>query len=229
MADGTAPVIVTGAAGFIGSCVVEALLSRSRRVVGLDNFDPFYARARKEANLRECAARAGRGAFEFVECDIREAAPVFALFDRVRPEGVVHIAAKAGVRPSIADPVGYTRANVEGAAIVFEAARRASCSRIVAASSSSVYGNSRRAPLSESDPARKDRGKPPRSHKSSYRSGRISDRSKPPISMCRTRPARLSDTPRMRRGSTLPRMRNLAGARGRSASTRRISKRAGMR
>src|SRR5262245_39103235 len=112
MSRGNATVLVTGAAGFIGSHLVEALLSRpGTRVVGVDNFDPFYDRARKEANLRAGSARAPAGAFEFTEGDIRDAAQVFNLVERVRPAGIIHIAAKAGVRPSIADPAGYARTN----------------------------------------------------------------------------------------------------------------------
>lgn len=144
-------VLVTGAAGFIGSHVCEALLARGERVLGVDNFDPFYdvkVKSRNAAEVEAAAARAG-GAFELVRADICDAQAMNALFERVRPEGVIHLAAKAGVRPSIADPVGYSRANVLGTSVLLEAAKRAGVSRFVMASSSSVYGNNPRTPFAE--------------------------------------------------------------------------------
>jgi UDP-glucuronate 4-epimerase len=137
-------VLVTGAAGFIGSHVVEALARRGDEVVGIDNFDGFYPRRMKERNLREVGQLSG---FEFHEQDMLN---VDALGARLTPDTVVvHLAAKAGVRPSIADPVGYAEANVTGTAAVLEAARRAGVSRIVLGSSSSVYGDSTPAPFRE--------------------------------------------------------------------------------
>lgn len=136
--------LVTGAAGFIGSHLVEALLARGTEVVGVDNFDAFYPRAMKERNLAEVGARAG---FSFREQDMLDVPALRAL---LTPETVVvHLAAKAGVRPSLADPVGYARANVTGTAAVLEAARQAGVSRIVFGSSSSVYGDSTPAPFRE--------------------------------------------------------------------------------
>lgn len=140
--------IVTGAAGFIGSHLGAALLRRGDRVVGVDNFDPFYERAAKEANLGRLAG----DRFELVEADIRDAAAMAALFARVRPQAAVHIAALAGVRPSILDPARYASVNVEGLVSVLEAARRAGCRRFVFASSSSVYGNNCKVPFAEGDP-----------------------------------------------------------------------------
>jgi UDP-glucuronate 4-epimerase len=137
-------VLVTGAAGFIGSHVVEALVRRGDEVVGIDNFDGFYPRAMKERNLREIGAPAG---FAFHEQDLRD---VEALRARLTPDTVVvHLAAKAGVRPSLADPVGYAEVNVTGTAAVLEAARRAGVSRIAFGSSSSVYGDSTPVPFRE--------------------------------------------------------------------------------
>lgn len=136
--------LVTGAAGFIGSHLVEALAGRGDEVVGIDNFDPFYPRADKERNLREMGRLPG---FTFHEQDMLD---VEAMQARLTPETViVHLAAKAGVRPSLADPVGYARANVTGTAAVLEAARRAGVSRIAFGSSSSVYGDSTPAPFRE--------------------------------------------------------------------------------
>lgn len=137
-------VLVTGAAGFIGSHLAEALVARGDEVIGVDSFDPFYPRAFKEANL--VALRRHR-AFRLVEADVADVETVAELVtaDTV----VVHLAAKAGVRPSIADPVGYARTNVQGTAAVVEAMRRAGATRLVFGSSSSVYGNSTPAPFRE--------------------------------------------------------------------------------
>src|SRR5689334_11871233 len=115
--DGT--IVVTGAAGFIGSAVARALLARGRRVVGIDNFDPFYGREVKGRNVAEVAAAAGAGgAWELVELDIAEGGAMQRMLESVRPEGVIHLAAKAGVRPSLADPAGYMRTNVVGTQMV---------------------------------------------------------------------------------------------------------------
>lgn len=142
-------VVVTGAAGFIGSHVCEAFIARGWRTVGVDNFDPFYDRSAKERNL---ACIAG-GDFEFVEQDIVDGAGMSALFAHAKPSLVVHLAALAGVRPSIAQPARFVRVNVDGLTSVLEAARAAGCGDVLFASSSSVYGNSRRVPFCENDPA----------------------------------------------------------------------------
>jgi UDP-glucuronate 4-epimerase len=141
-------VLITGAAGFIGSHVVEELVRRGEEVIGIDNFDPFYPRAMKEGNLAEMGALR---AFTFHEQDMLDVGAVEAL---LTPDTViVHLAAKAGVRPSLADPVGYARANVTGTAAVIEAARRAGVSRFVFGSSSSIYGDSTPVPFREDAPA----------------------------------------------------------------------------
>ncbi len=145
-------ILVTGAAGFVGSHVSDALLARGQRVVGLDNFDPFYDPAIKRANVAEVRAGAKRaGDFELVDGDICDVAMVRELLARVRPAGIIHLAAKAGVRPSIADPAGYARANVLGTSVLMEEARRAGVGRFVVASSSSVYGNNAKVPFAETD------------------------------------------------------------------------------
>ena len=141
-------VLVTGAAGFIGSHLVEALARRGDEVVGIDNFDPFYARAMKERNLREM------GRLPNVRFHEQDMLDVPALQKLLTPDTVVaHLAARAGVRPSIADPVGYAQANVIGTAAVVEAARRAGVSRIALGSSSSIYGDSTPSPFREDAPA----------------------------------------------------------------------------
>jgi len=143
--SGPAKILVTGAAGFIGSHVSEALVARGHAVVGVDNFDAFYARAVKERNLE--TLRANR-AFRFVEADVaRDALPLDGV------SAVLHLAAKPGVRPSLEDPGAYMEANVTATARVFDAARRAGIGRVVFGSSSSVYGNSTPAPFAESAPA----------------------------------------------------------------------------
>jgi len=141
-------VLVTGAAGFIGSHLVEALLARGDEVVGVDNFDPFYGRAVKESNLTGALGRPG---YAFHEFDILDSDRLSGLLtaDTV----VAHLAAKAGVRPSIADPVGYARANVVGTAAVVEAMRRSGANRLAFGSSSSVYGNATPVPFREDAPA----------------------------------------------------------------------------
>jgi UDP-glucuronate 4-epimerase len=137
-------ILVTGAAGFIGSHLVEALVRQGDEVIGIDNFDPFYAREMKERNLAEARRHPG---FSFYEVDLLD---TDALRSHLTPDSVIiHLAAKAGVRPSLADPVGYARANVTGTASLAEAARRAKVSRILFGSSSSVYGDSTPAPFRE--------------------------------------------------------------------------------
>jgi UDP-glucuronate 4-epimerase len=129
-------VLVTGGAGFIGSHLCGALLARGDAVAIVDNFDPFYPERLKRRAL-EPLLRAGARLFEV---DIREAAPLLRAAREVRPEVVVHLAAKAGVRPSLEDPAGYMDTNVRGTANVLEAARGAGARRFVFGSSSSVYG-----------------------------------------------------------------------------------------
>ena len=109
-------ILVTGAAGFIGSHAAEALLARGNRVVGVDNYDEFYSRAVKEANLKAVSSRAGEkgGRFEFEQMDITDAPRLAQLVARVMPDAVLHFAALAGVRPSIERPAQYARVNVEG-------------------------------------------------------------------------------------------------------------------
>ncbi|MEQ9208070.1 MAG: GDP-mannose 4,6-dehydratase [Phycisphaerales bacterium] len=150
-------VLVTGAAGFIGSHVSVGLLGLGARVVGVDCFDPYYARELKELNLGMVrgAASVGEGCgeerFVFSEMDLCDTDALQALMETHGVTGVIHLAAKAGVRPSIADPVGYARANVVGTQSVLSAASGAKCGRVVAASSSSVYGNNEKTPFSELD------------------------------------------------------------------------------
>jgi UDP-glucuronate 4-epimerase len=136
---------VTGAAGFIGSHVCEALIARGYEVIGVDNFDPLYPRAVKERNL---AALATEPAFRLIEADVaRDALPLDGV------GAILHLAAKPGVRPSLEDPAGYMEANVTGTARLLEAARKAGVRRVVFGSSSSVYGDATPAPFAEDAPA----------------------------------------------------------------------------
>jgi len=138
-------VVVTGAAGFIGSHVCEALIAQGQQVVGVDNFDPFYPRAIKEGNLKSLRSHP---AFRLVEADVaRDALPMDGV------AAVLHLAAKAGVRPSLEAPAAYAEANVTGTARVLDAARRAGVGRVVFGSSSSVYGDATPAPFAEDAPA----------------------------------------------------------------------------
>ncbi len=148
-----ATILVTGAAGFIGSHLCEALIARGERVIGVDNLDTFYDVRLKSSNIAsvEKVSRGRPGAFEFVRADICDAEAMDAMLARVKPAGIVHLAAKAGVRPSIADPIGYTRANLLGTSVLLEYAKRAGVSRFVMASSSSVYGNNPKTPFAEDD------------------------------------------------------------------------------
>ena len=141
-------VLVTGAAGFLGSHVAEALVAGGDEVIGLDNFDPFYDRDVKQANL---AGLLHGPRFRFVEGDIRDAELVRGLM--TRDTLIVHLAARAGVRPSIADPGLYVSVNVGGTTALLEAARAAGARGCVLAGSSSVYGDDAPVPFREDFPA----------------------------------------------------------------------------
>jgi UDP-glucuronate 4-epimerase len=144
--------IITGGAGFIGSHLVERLLAEGGwYVTVIDNFDAFYPRAVKERNS---AAYRSDPRVRFLEGDILDDATLAQAFspgDRGPVEVIVHIAAKAGVRPSIADPIGYHRVNVTGTLKLLEAARQARVSHFVLASSSSVYGVDPEVPWKEKE------------------------------------------------------------------------------
>jgi UDP-glucuronate 4-epimerase len=142
-------ILVTGGAGFIGSHLTDRLLADGRRVVVLDNFDAFYEPATKRRNLESAARNPG---FRLVVGDIRDAGAVEAAFDAFPVEAVVHLAARAGVRPSIDDPALYASVNVDGTVRLLEACRRRRISRFVFGSSSSVYGNNVKTPFAETDP-----------------------------------------------------------------------------
>jgi len=140
-------VLLTGAAGFIASHLSERLLDKNASVVGLDNFDDFYDPAIKEGNLSRAR---DHDAYSLVRGDIRDREVLAGLPDGI--DTIVHIAARAGVRPSIAQPTLYYDVNVTGTLNLMELARERGISRFVFASSSSVYGNNEKVPFSEDDP-----------------------------------------------------------------------------
>jgi UDP-glucuronate 4-epimerase len=141
-------VLVTGAAGFIGSHTAERLAARGDEVVGLDNFNTFYDPARKRRNAMALSAMPG---FTIVEGDLCDESCLDRVFAGQRFDGVVHLAAWAGVRPSIQRPEVYVDANIRGTTNLLERARRSGVGRFVFASSSSVYGGRETVPFRETD------------------------------------------------------------------------------
>ena len=142
--------LVTGGAGFIGSHVCERLLRDGHSVWAFDDLNHFYDPQFKQRNLREIQSLAKP--FEFVHGDITDAAALAEIFSAVKFDQVIHLAARAGVRPSLEQPALYQRVNVEGTVHVLEAARKSGVKKIIIASSSSVYGTNSKVPFSESDP-----------------------------------------------------------------------------
>ncbi len=138
-------ILVTGCAGFIGSHVCSLLLNKGFHVIGVDNFDPFYNRSAKELNLAKFKAHP---AFSFYEIDITQGLDAVA-GENIR--AVIHLAAKAGVRPSIDDPAGYLNVNIVGTQKVHEFMQARAIAKLIFASSSSVYGNNKKMPFSEDD------------------------------------------------------------------------------
>lgn len=138
-------ILITGCAGFIGSHLSEKLLDLNYQVVGIDNFDPFYDVNIKKSNLQHFINHPN---FNFIEVDIANKEQ----FEKLFPENidlVVHLAAKAGVRPSIEDPSGYIRANITATQNVLDAMKDKDIRKLAFASSSSVYGNTKATPFTE--------------------------------------------------------------------------------
>jgi UDP-glucuronate 4-epimerase len=143
-------ILITGAAGFIGSHLCERMIDTGYSVVGADNFSDFYAREAKLANL--AAGLSDEPSFQFVEADIRDQRAVQDVISSHRPKAIIHLAAMAGVRPSIEDPSLYADVNVNGTVHLLDAAVANGVEKFVFASSSSVYGNNRKVPFTEEDP-----------------------------------------------------------------------------
>ena len=141
-------ILVTGAAGFVGSFVAARLAAMGHQVVGCDNFNDYYDPRLKHDRVRALLAPAG------VVChtvELSDAAQVAALFERERPQLVVHLAAQAGVRYSIDNPSVYIQSNLVGFGNILEACRQGAIEHLLYASSSSVYGNNAKVPFSEDD------------------------------------------------------------------------------
>jgi UDP-glucuronate 4-epimerase len=139
--------LITGAAGFIGSHLSERLLADGSNVVGVDNFDDFYDPQIKRRNIEICFKNKN---FQLVEADIRDNAAM----DNIVGKGtdiIVHLAARAGVRPSIEKPLLYADINVNGTTVLLQAAKKHKIKKFIFGSSSSVYGNNKKVPFSEDD------------------------------------------------------------------------------
>lgn len=141
-------VLVTGGAGFIGSSVIEYLLERGDEVVCVDNFCDYYSVEQKERNV---APFLENSRFDLRRVDIEDYDTLKDVFEKTRPEKIVHLAARAGVRPSIEEPLLYASVNNVGTTNLLEMARMFEVGNFVFASSSSVYGNTKTVPFSEAD------------------------------------------------------------------------------
>ncbi len=142
--------LVTGGAGFIGSSVADRLLSLGWQVTAIDNFDPYYDPAQKRRNVANAARH---DAYRLIECDVRDAAALSAAFDAAQPDVVVHLAARAGVRASVEDPLSYVQVNELGGLHVLSECKNRDNVPVVYSSTSSVYGNTKQIPFVEDDPA----------------------------------------------------------------------------
>ncbi len=141
-------VLVTGVAGFIGMHCAQRLLERGDEVIGIDNFSPYYAIELKQARL---ARLEGKQGFRFFKSDISDFPSLREIFEKERPESVLHLAAQPGVRYSLENPAAYVQANLVGFANILECCRAHPPKNFVFASSSSVYGTNEKLPWSESD------------------------------------------------------------------------------
>lgn len=141
-------ILVTGAAGFVGSHTCEHLAGLGNYVIGIDNFDDFYSAKLKHLNLSEIRAN---DKFQFFEADIRDSKALNSIFSSHQIDRVVHLAAKAGVRPSIDSISEYYDVNVNGTVSLLESMRIHEVKNMLFASSSSVYGNNQKLPFSETD------------------------------------------------------------------------------
>lgn len=141
-------VLITGAAGFIGSNLSRKMLQAGYSVTGIDNFDSFYDPQIKHKAVQKLALAPG---FKIYEGDIRNRSLLDTIFEIEKPTLVIHLAARAGVRPSIEQPELYYDVNVNGTLVLLEAMRKAGVKDLLFASSSSVYGNNNKVPFSETD------------------------------------------------------------------------------
>ncbi len=144
--------LVTGAAGFIGMHVAQALLARGDEVVGIDNLNDYYSPQLKQDRLSHLQKQVGAERWRFERMDVADNADLQALFTRERFDGVVHLAAQAGVRYSLTNPHAYAQSNLVGFVNILEACRHHTTAHLVYASSSSVYGGNVKMPFAETDP-----------------------------------------------------------------------------
>lgn len=142
-------ILVTGGAGFIGSHLVERLLSRGEKIVAVDNFNDFYLPAYKRENISSVIQNP---LFTLFETDIRNISACKEVFEKHHIEKVIHLAAQAGVRPSIEQPLLYEEVNCKGTLNLLELSRIYKVKQFIFGSSSSVYGNNKKIPFSEDDP-----------------------------------------------------------------------------
>ena len=148
MASNPKRILLTGGAGFIGSHVAEALIRSGAKLSIVDNLDSFYALSRKRLNLQEIRTA---GAYQFFEVDVRDMDALRKVAEHAQPEIMIHLAARAGVRPSIEQPALYESVNVAGTVNLLELAREFRVQRLIFGSSSSVYGATKTIPFCEDD------------------------------------------------------------------------------
>ncbi|MGN6266766.1 MAG: SDR family NAD(P)-dependent oxidoreductase [Ginsengibacter sp.] len=141
-------ILITGAAGFIGSHTCESLIKNGNSIIGVDNFDSFYSYKLKELNLEQLNQKSN---FRFYKADIRDDKALNQIFSSNQVDVVIHLAAKAGVRPSIESISEYYDVNINGTISLLESMRKNGIKKMVFASSSSIYGNNQKVPFSEDD------------------------------------------------------------------------------
>lgn len=141
-------ILITGGAGFIGSNLIDELLKLGNEILCIDNFDPNYDRTIKLKNIESALKEKN---FRFIEGDIRNIEDIKKCFIEQKPDIVIHLAAKVGVRPSINFPEEYFKTNLLGTLNILESMKEFNVMRLIFASSSSVYGNNEKTPFSETD------------------------------------------------------------------------------
>lgn len=141
-------ILITGAAGFIGSHTCESLIKNGNSIIGVDNFDSFYSYKLKKLNLEQLNQNSN---FRFYKADIRDDKALNQIFSSNQVDVVIHLAAKAGVRPSIESISEYYDVNINGTISLLESMRKNGIKKMVFASSSSIYGNNQKVPFSEDD------------------------------------------------------------------------------
>jgi UDP-glucuronate 4-epimerase len=145
-------ILITGAAGFIGSHVADRLLERGDEVIGLDNFNDYYSPTQKERNVSAAQQQAG---YTLYRADLRNFEELQTVFEKSRPDKILHLAGMANVRYSVQFPLLYEEVNVRGTMHILELARLSGIEQVVMASSSSIYGGCKTIPFSEDEPADK--------------------------------------------------------------------------